>query len=165
MLGGSSQAQILQMDPEKRHIVMREIMRKSAASSQSAGSNINEQTQSGGEGARSGSGALQEYFGALPVQKQLSALQDGYKSMSTEFNKLSKSVPDPLITIKRPISMQAQLAGQLPLIAVEQKGGDSNENKSSDTTASSDTSSDNNSSTSTSTSTSSSGSTKTISFS
>jgi hypothetical protein len=112
MLDGSGQAQLLQMTREHRPIVMREIMRKSAR-------------QTGGIGIQQNQSntPLEPYFNALPVDKQLTALHGGYNSMSKEFNSLAKLVPDSLIKITNPISVQDQLYGALPLLAVDQKDG------------------------------------------
>ena len=112
MLGGSSQAQILQMEGGQREIVMREIMRKSGR--QTGGNVINSTIQQD-----KSSGPLEPYFNALPVDKQLSALQGGYKSMSSDFSQLAGKVSNPIITIKKPVSMQEELTGKLPLLAVE----------------------------------------------
>jgi DNA-directed RNA polymerase II subunit RPB2 len=117
MLGGSSQAQILQMNEPEREIVMEEIMRKTARQTQQQSSEINPSTttQSGG--------ALNEYFQVLPVKTQMEILKDGYKSVSTEFKQLAGQVDKPLVTINRPQSIQQQMSEQFPLLAVEQKGG------------------------------------------
>jgi hypothetical protein len=50
-------------------------------------------------------------------------LKDGYKSVSTEFKQLAGQVDKPLVTINRPQSIQQQMSEQFPLLAVEQKGG------------------------------------------
>jgi hypothetical protein len=77
-LGGSSQATILQMEGGQRQIVMGQIMRQS----------INNSLQQNGPSNT----PLAPYFEALPVQKQLTALQGGYNAMSKEFNQLAGAV-------------------------------------------------------------------------
>jgi hypothetical protein len=64
---------------------------------------------------------LEPYFNALPVGKQLEVLKGGYQSMSKEFSKLEGKMDDPLITIKKPISIQEELTKKLPLLSVEDK--------------------------------------------
>jgi hypothetical protein len=139
MLSGSSQAKILQMEGGQRRIVMGQIIRQSAR--QSGGNaiigNTIQQNQSSNR-------PLVPYFEALPVQKQLTALQGGYNSMSKEFNTLAKSVHNEKLTITKPKTVQEQLAGKLPLLSVDQKGGNT-ESSPSETSlsTSSGTSSDN----------------------
>jgi hypothetical protein len=112
-LGGSSQATILQMEGGQRQIVMGQIMRQS----------INNSLQQNGPSNT----PLAPYFEALPVQKQLTALQGGYNAMSKEFNQLAGAVHNSKITISTPQTVQQQLAGKLPLLEIEkeqeQKGG------------------------------------------
>jgi len=128
MLGGSSQAQVLQMDSDKRDIVMRAIMQKSARE--------NQQNKA----------PLSPYFEALPVQKQLSALKGGYKEMSAEFKSLEDRVHEPQIRITKPLSVQDTLAGRFPLLAIEKKDNiTSSETPSSQTDISSDSNSNNSS--------------------
>ena len=160
MLSGSSQAKILQMEGGQRRIVMGQIMRQSAR--QSGGNAIIGNTIQQNQSSNT---PLVPYFEALPVQKQLTALQGGYNSMSKEFNTLAKSVHDEKITITKPKTVQEQLAGKLPLLSVDQKGGNT-ESSTSDTSSStsSSTSSDNTTSESSSSDTSG-GSIKKISFS
>ena len=71
--------------------------------------------------------------------------------MAKEFNNLAKQIPDSLVTINKPVPMAITLAQQLPLFAVEQKGGTSSStndtsSSTSSNTSSSDTSSDTSSS-------------------
>ena len=113
-LGGSSQATILQMEGGQRQIVMGQIMRQS----------INNSLQQNGPSNT----PLAPYFEALPVQKQLTALQGGYNAMSKEFNQLAGAVHNSKITTSTPQSVQQQLAGKLPLLQIteqkpEQNGG------------------------------------------
>ena len=159
MLSGSSQAKILQMEDGQRRIVMGQIMRQSAR--QSGGNAIIGNTIQQNQSSNT---PLVPYFEALPVQKQLTALQGGYNSMSKEFNTLAKSVHSEKMTISKPQTVQEQLAGKLPLLAVDQKGGNT-ESSPSETSSgtSSGTSSDNTTSESSSSS-SSGGSIKKISF-
>jgi hypothetical protein len=62
--------------------------------------------------------------------------------MSKEFNNLAKKVEDrnPLITLKKPVSMQDQLAGKFPMISVksEKSSSSSSSSSKSDDTSSSD---------------------------
>ena len=139
MLKGDNQAKILQMPPDQRQIIMNKIMLNAK---QSDTTTIQQ---------KSSGGPLEPYFNALPVDKQLTALQGGYKSMSTEFSQLAGKVGSPLVTIKKPVSMQEQLTDKLPLLSVEQTGGTtttSSSTSSSDTTSSDTTSSDTTSSSS-----------------
>jgi hypothetical protein len=159
MLNGSSQSKILQMEGEQRRIVMGQIMRQSARQS---GENTIQQNQSGNT-------PLVPYFEALTVKNQLTALQGGYTSMSKEFNNLAKTVNHETITITKPRTVQEELAGKLPLLSVEQKGGntesstpETSTNISSSTPSSDNTSS--NSSSNSSSNTSSDSSIKKISF-
>jgi hypothetical protein len=112
MINGERQAKILQMEPELRRVVVRQIMLKSGKQSNNLQSN-NLQPQSGG---------LADYFNDLPVGPQLAALQVGYKSMSNEFSKMANKIETPLTTIVKPVSMQEQLTGgRLSMLSVEPK--------------------------------------------
>jgi DNA-directed RNA polymerase II subunit RPB2 len=155
MLNGSSQAEILQMEPEQREIVMREIIRKSGRQQTQNYNEVKNQSESVSKG-------LEPYFNALPVDKQISALKGGYQSMSSEFSKLEGKMEEPLITIKKPISTHEELTNKFPILSIEQKGGDLNTDTTSNDNSSS-ISSDNTSNTTTDNSSSSS-TTKTIKF-
>jgi len=155
MLNGSSQAEILQMEPEQREIVMREIIRKSGRQETQNYNEVKNQSESVSKG-------LEPYFNALPVDKQISALKGGYQSMSSEFSKLEGKMEEPLITIKKPISTHEELTNKFPILSIEQKGGDLNTDTTSNDNSSS-ISSDNTSNTTTDNSSSSS-TTKTIKF-
>jgi hypothetical protein len=120
MLDTSLQSQILQMDSNKRINVMNEIMLK--MSNQNTPSKV-----------------LNEAFESLPLDKQLYALQGGYKSMADEFRNLEKKVEDPLITIKKPIDITEKFEKDFPLLAVNE----TNMNKD-DTSSEIDSSSSNN---------------------
>ena len=173
MLGGEGQSQILQMEPEQRDIVMDQIILKS--SKQLGGKPINSHSQ---ETATSSSSPLTQYFTNLPIKTQLGALQGGYKSMSTEFNKLAGAVDMPFIKINKPDSMHNELSKQLPLLSVNEEKNtnidilsDSNSsnnnlsnNNSSNNNLSNNNSSNNNSSNNNSTNNNSSNNIKTISF-
>lgn len=137
MLNGESQAKILQMPQDQRGVVMKQIMLKSAK--QSGGIAMNNSFET-----HTDSSPLVPYFTRLPMEKQAQALHGGYSSMSKEFNNLAKKVEDqnPLITLKKPVSMQDQLAGKFPMIAVKSEKTTST-SKSDDTSSSS--SSDDNS--------------------
>jgi hypothetical protein len=117
MLNGSSQAEILQMEPEQREIVMREIIRKSGRQETQNYNEVKNQSENSSKG-------LEPYFNALPVDKQISALKGGYQSMSSEFSKLEGKMEEPLITIKKPISTHEELTNKFPILSIDQKGGD-----------------------------------------
>jgi hypothetical protein len=152
MLSGDAQAKLLQMEPIHRNVVMDQIMRQSAKTSLGG-------TSLGGTSVNNNDfmpiqkgGVLNEYFNKLPIDKQVGALKDGYKSMSTDFGKLSGKVPNPLVTFSKPTPMQDQLSIRLPLLSIEQKGAASSSSNSSDNSNSSESnSSDSNSSESNST--------------
>ena len=137
MLNGERQSKILQMEPPLRRIVMKQIMLKSAK--QSGGLAMN----TGYETNTADSSPLVPYFTRLPMEKQAQALHGGYSSMSKEFNNLAKKVEDrnPLITLKKPVSMQDQLAGKFPMIAVKSEKAKSTTTTSDDSSSSSSSSS------------------------
>ena len=147
MLSGDSQSKILQMSEGEREIVMREIMRKTSRQTEN-----NTNTNAPVTAQQSG-GALNTYFQALPTKTQLEVLKGGYKSVSSEFSQLADKVDTPLVTIVRPPSIQQQIAGQFPLLAVETNTEISSDDKnttssdnatsSDNTTSSNTTSSDN----------------------
>jgi DNA-directed RNA polymerase II subunit RPB2 len=133
---------IIKMDEEQRKTVMTQIM--AAAQAQKA---------------QSGGGGLTSYFNGLPVQNQIAALQNTYKSMANEFKQLSGVVNAPQITIVKPQSAaEALYGGPLSLFAPlsdVKKGGDAtatssdsskNDNSSSDSSSSNNSSSNNDSS-------------------
>jgi hypothetical protein len=141
MLNGERQSKILQMEPPLRRIVMKQIMLKSAK--QSGGIAMN----TGYETNTADSSPLVPYFTRLPMEKQAQALHGGYSSMSKEFNNLAKKVEDrnPLITLKKPVSMQDQLAGKFPMISVKSEKSSSSSSSSSSSKSDDTSSSDNNS--------------------
>jgi hypothetical protein len=130
-LSTDKKATIIKMDEEQRKSVMTQIM---AAAQQTS-------SQSGG--------GLSSYFNGLPVQNQIAALQNTYKSMANEFKQLSGVVNAPQITIVKPQSAAEALYGStLALFAPDsgvKKGGSTNDSnkeegtssKSSDSNASS----------------------------
>ena len=135
-LSPDKKAAIIKMDEEQRKTVMTQIM--AAAQAQKA---------------QSGGGGLTSYFNGLPVQNQIAALQNTYKSMANEFKQLSGVVNAPQITIVKPQSAaEALYGGPLSLFAPlsdVKKGGDATSSDSSDSSknsSSSDNSSSNNSS-------------------
>ena len=140
MLGGESQAQILQMPQDQRGVVMRQIMLKSARQSEAQSGGI---AMNKGYGTNTDSSPLVPYFTRLPMEKQAQALKGGYSAMSNEFNNLAKKVEDqnPLITLKKPVSMQDQLAGKFPMIAVKSEKAKSTTTTSDDSSSSSSSSS------------------------
>ena len=141
-LSPDKKAAIIKMDEEQRKTVMTQIM--AAAQAQKA---------------QSGGGGLTSYFNGLPVQNQIAALQNTYKSMANEFKQLSGVVNAPQITIVKPQSAaEALYGGPLSLFAPlsdVKKGGDAtatssdsskNDNSSSDNSSSNNSSSNNDSS-------------------
>ena len=134
-LSPDKKAAIIKMDEEQRKTVMTQIM--AAAQAQKA---------------QSGGGGLTSYFNGLPVQNQIAALQNTYKSMANEFKQLSGVVNAPQITIVKPQSAaEALYGGSLSLFAPlsdVKKGGDATatSSDSSKNSSSSDSSSSNNSS-------------------
>jgi DNA-directed RNA polymerase II subunit RPB2 len=141
-LSPDKKAAIIKMDEEQRKTVMTQIM--AAAQVQKA---------------QSGGGGLTSYFNGLPVQNQIAALQNTYKSMANEFKQLSGVVNAPQITIVKPQSAaEALYGGPLSLFAPlsdVKKGGDAtasssdsskNDNSSSNSSSSNDNSSSINSS-------------------
>ena len=132
-LSPDKKAAIIKMDEEQRKTVMTQIM--AAAQAQKA---------------QSGGGGLSSYFNGLPVQNQIAALQNTYKSMANEFKQLSGVVNAPQITIVKPQSAaEALYGGPLSLFAPlsdVKKGGDATSSDISKNSSSSDNSSSNNSS-------------------
>jgi len=123
------QVQILELPQEQQYRVMNEIMRKSHETEQSRD-------------------PFDRAFKALPLDKQVVALQEGYNSMAEEFDGLSKKIPDAFVTINKPIQISEELEKKLPLISVKQKEENTTSSESLDNNlnATSDTSSFNNSS-------------------
>jgi hypothetical protein len=85
--------------------------------------------------------------------------------MSKEFNTLAKSVHDEKITITKPKTVQEQLAGKLPLLSVDQKGGNTESSTSETSSSTSSSASSDNTTSESSSSDTSGGSIKKISFS
>jgi DNA-directed RNA polymerase II subunit RPB2 len=114
-LSPDKKATIIKMDEEQRKSVMAQIMAQTQQS----------RSQSGG--------GLSSYFNGLPVQNQIAALQNTYKSMANEFKQLSGVVNAPQITILKPQSAAEALYGStLSLFAPDsgvKKGGSANDNK------------------------------------
>jgi DNA-directed RNA polymerase II subunit RPB2 len=114
-LSPDKKATIIKMDEEQRKSVMSQIMAQTQQS----------RSQSGG--------GLSSYFNGLPVQNQIAALQNTYKSMANEFKQLSGVVNAPQITILKPQSAAEALYGStLSLFAPDsgvKKGGSANDNK------------------------------------
>jgi DNA-directed RNA polymerase II subunit RPB2 len=155
MLGGEAQSKLLMMDEGQRQIVMQQIMKQSGRQQQQyGGSNpsIENPVQRTG-------GVLNEYFSKLPMRQQMDALKGGYGSVSKEFSQLAGKIANPLITITKPVSIQDQLAGKLPLLSVEQNLTENETNDKTNSDDKSSNSSDNNENNS-----SDSGSIKKISF-
>jgi DNA-directed RNA polymerase II subunit RPB2 len=127
-LSPDKKAAIIKMDEEQRKTVMTQIM--AAAQAQKA---------------QSGGGGLTSYFNGLPVQNQIAALQNTYKSMANEFKQLSGVVNAPQITIVKPQSAaEALYGGPLSLFAPlsdVKKGGDATATSSKNDNSSSDSSS------------------------
>ena len=116
-LSPDKKATIIKMDEEQRKSVMAQIMAQTQQS----------RSQSGG--------GLSSYFNGLPVQNQIAALQNTYKSMANEFKQLSGVVNAPQITILKPQSAAEALYGStLSLFAPDSgvKKGVSTNNSSND---------------------------------
>ena len=112
MLGSDKQSALLQMDIEKRDIVMREIMRQSQMNN-----NIVQQQQHNG-----GADPLTDYFTRLPIPHQIGALKTEYNNISKGLNKLGGSIHDKLTTtIIRPQSIGDQIGEKFPLLVPEFK--------------------------------------------
>jgi DNA-directed RNA polymerase II subunit RPB2 len=122
MLNGDMQSTIMQMPDNQRQTVMQQIMLKSARQGV---------TNDNVPSVQNKTSALEPYFNALPVDKQLAALKGGYNSMTNDFSKLAQSASSPLTRIIKPETMQETITSKLPLLGVEQKGG---ENTSTDST-------------------------------
>ncbi|NBQ17909.1 hypothetical protein EBU24_06355, partial [bacterium] len=108
-LSGAQQAKILELDTSERDNVMNAILKRTMQGNELNSSQINNDP-------------LNEAFKALPLDKQLVALQGGYNSMAKEFNKLGSAVPEITTTISRPEPVSVKLAKEFPLLAIE--GGD-----------------------------------------
>ena len=104
LLDNTLQAQILQRPPGEREQIMNEIMIRSTNKTDEINNNNN---------------ILNNAFNNLPQDKQLVALQGGYKSMADEFKKIGTKIEDPLITIKKPIDISEQIKTQFPLLKVD----------------------------------------------
>ena len=124
-LKGESQAQILQMEPEQRNIVMQQIMLKSARYSGGL-KEPNRQIEGTSESP------LTPYFDNLPLKHKLGALQGGYKAVSSEFSRLAEKVDDVKITINKQTSVQEELENKFPVLFVK-KDDDKNETTSTST--------------------------------
>ena len=153
MLGGEAQSKLLMMDEGKRQIVMQQIMKQSGRQQQQQyNPSIENPVQRTG-------GVLNEYFSKLPMRQQMDALKGGYGSVSKEFSQLAGKIANPLVTISKPVSIQDQLSGKLPLLSVEQNLTENVTNDKTNSDDKSSNSSDNNENNS-----SDSGSIKKISF-
>ena len=117
-LSTDKKAAIIKMDEEQRKSVMSQIMAATQQAQQTS-------SQSGG--------GLSSYFNGLPIQNQIAALQNTYKSMANEFKQLSGAVNAPQITILKPQSAAEALYGStLSLFAPDsgvKKGGSSSSDK------------------------------------
>jgi DNA-directed RNA polymerase II subunit RPB2 len=115
-LSTDKKATIIKMDEEQRKSVMIQIMAAAQQAQQTS-------SQSGG--------GLSTYFNGLPVQNQIAALQNTYKSMANEFKQLSGVVNAPQITIVKPQSAAEALYGStLSIFAPDsgvKKGGSTND--------------------------------------
>ena len=111
-LTGEKQAIILQMDPSKREIVMRDIIQRTGRQSQ----NPNHMQPINNISSRQDESGLTEYFNRLPVKNQLGALKNEYGGIAKEFNKLGGIVDKPKITIIKPQSAGEKLYGDMPLL-------------------------------------------------
>jgi len=136
-LSGADQSKILQMDVDQRLQVMGELVKRLL---------YQQQSQVGIPIATGTNEVLKPYFMKLPLDKQLTALQQGYKSMSNDFDKLTKKVSSATVNIITPTPMQEVIEKQFPLLKVKTGGNDSsdssdNSNISSDSSSTSSSSS------------------------
>jgi hypothetical protein len=129
-LSPDKQRVLMQLGAGQRQTVMSQIMNES----------MRMQSQNGG-------GGLTQYFGGLPVNDQLRALQRTYSQKAGEFGKLASVVNAPKITTIKPHSAAEDLyGGSLNLFKpidadVEKKGGNSLETDDSSSSGSSSSSS------------------------
>ena len=134
-LSTDKKATIIKMDEEQRKSVMIQIMAAAQQAQQTS-------SQSGG--------GLSTYFNGLPVQNQIAALQNTYKSMANEFKQLSGVVNAPQITIVKPQSAAEALYGStLSIFAPDsgvKKGGSTNDSNKEDSSSKSSGESNNSSS-------------------
>ena len=134
-LSTDKKATIIKMDEEQRKSVMFQIMAAAQQAQQTS-------SQSGG--------GLSTYFNGLPVQNQIAALQNTYKSMANEFKQLSGVVNAPQITIVKPQSAAEALYGStLSIFAPDsgvKKGGSTNDSNKEDSSSKSSGESNNSSS-------------------
>ena len=123
LLDGERQATILQLPVEQREIVMNQIIVKSGRLlGQQQGQQQQDHSQTGGNPMSENSASLlTDYFEKLPLKTQLGALQDGYKSVSTEFKQLAGNVESPPFKIYKPLSVKEKIEAELPLLAVDKK--------------------------------------------
>ena len=145
-LSGSHQATILQLPESQRAGVMQAIIRKSNSAGQQGGASLRTPTPT----------VFTNAFEKLPLDKQVVALQGGYHSMAKDFSDLEPKIPNPLITINKPISISETIEKQFPLLSVggNKEGGEltnsdnSNEFNNSNSSNSSNNSNNSNSSSS-----------------
>jgi DNA-directed RNA polymerase II subunit RPB2 len=107
-LSDENKSQIMKLEPAQRYSVVREILRRNPIKN-------------------NGSELLDDAFKALPLDKQFVALQGGYNSMAKEFNSLSKTTPDPLVTINRPVPISQRISEKFPMLSVESDKNDTDE--------------------------------------
>ena len=113
-LSPDKQRVLMQLGAGQRQTVMSQIMNES----------MRMQSQNGG-------GGLTQYFGGLPVNDQLRALQRTYSQKAGEFGKLASVVNAPKITTVKPHSAAEELyGGSLNLFKpidadLQKKGGNS----------------------------------------
>jgi hypothetical protein len=119
------------MEPQQRKIVMEQIILKSGR--QSAGAR-----QFGETKDVSSPSPLTTYFSNLPLGTQINALQDGYKSVSTQFKQLAGSVENPLVQIVKPKTIDEEISERFPSLTSVKEGGNNddtaNNNTANDTT-------------------------------
>jgi DNA-directed RNA polymerase II subunit RPB2 len=139
MLSSDKQSTIIMMPEEQRRLVMGQIMLKSGRLQRDdTNSNFNN-TVNTNNNTNTNKTVLEPYFNALPLDKQLTALQGGYKDMSADFSKLADKVSEPIITVTQPTSLQEQISSEYPLLSVDHMGGRTNTESTPSETSSSST--------------------------
>lgn len=108
-LSGSNQAKVLQLPMEQRGGVMNEIVRQQTMAMKPTTTTTN-------------SNLLQQAFQALPMDKQLGALEGGYRDMAMDFKMVGQRQSKPIIRIRKPVSMTEQLAEQFPILSAKEEG-------------------------------------------
>jgi len=113
MLSSDKQSTIIMMPEEQRRLVMGQIMMKSGKIHPNPNNNPNININTNPDNT-----VLGKYFEALPLEKQLTALQGGYEDMSSDFSQLAGKASEPIITVNQPTSLQEEISSEYPLLSV-----------------------------------------------